>query len=248
MKHDKLGATHTMRISYGLRTTAQVLLTGCLFAALTPGTATGQGGYLIFQAGYFVPTGELGVLQEAGFVEAIEFGKRNRSFAYSLGLELPIASPFSGRATLAYGTSTDLPVQEVRCPDCEARSSVLMATAALVFRPLPSGLAIQPYLLAGGGVKHYDLVSLDELQRAPVERPDPEDGAGRRRHRVAVRPAAPCNRSVRLCQPDFLQPRYGDVAKRLVLDGGAHAGEWLTDPGALRKRHVNIYLQSVPSR
>ena len=157
-----------MRISHGLRTTAQVLLTGCLFAALTPGTATGQGGYLIFQAGYFVPTGELGVLQEAGFVEAIEFGKRNRSFAYSLGLELPIASPFSGRATLAYGTSTDLPVQEVRCPDCEARSSVLMATAALVFRPLPSGLAIQPYLLAGGGVKHYDLVSLDELQRAPL--------------------------------------------------------------------------------
>ena len=157
-----------MRISYELGTAAQVLLTGCLLAALTPGTATAQGGYLIFQAGYFVPTGELGVLQEAGIVEAVEFGKRNRSFAYSLGLELPVASPFSGRATLAYGTSSDLPVQEVGCPECEANSSVLMATAALVFRPLPAALALQPYLLAGGGVKHYDLESLDELHRAPL--------------------------------------------------------------------------------
>lgn len=156
-----------MDIRYQLRTTAGLLLAGCVLAA-APGKAAAQGGFLMFQAGYYVPTGELGVLKEAGFENAVEFGERNRSFAYSLGLELPIASPFSGRATLAYGTSTDLPVQEIGCPACEARNSVLMATAALVFRPLPASLAIQPFLFGGGGVKHYDLESLDELRRAPL--------------------------------------------------------------------------------
>ena len=157
-----------MRIGYESTTTAMLLLAGCLSGALAPEAATAQGGYLIFQAGYFVPTEELGVLKEAGFGEVMEFGKRERSFAYSLGLELPVTGPFSGRATLAYGTAADLPIEEAVCLDCEAITGVLTATAALVFRPLPGSLAFQPYLLGGGGVKHYDLESLDELARAPL--------------------------------------------------------------------------------
>ncbi len=157
-----------MRIGCESKTTAMVLLAGCLCTALAPETATAQGGYLLFQAGYYVPTRELGVLKEAGIGEVVEFGKRERSFAYSLGLELPVTGPFSGRATLAYGTSADLPAEQAQCPDCEAITGMLTATAALVFRPLPSSLALQPYLLGGGGVKHYDLESLDELARAPL--------------------------------------------------------------------------------
>ena len=143
-----------------------LLLAGCLAIVLAPEHVRAQGGYLIFQAGYYVPGGDLGVLEDAGFGEAVEFGKRERSFAYSLGLELPVSGPISGRATLAYGTSGDVSVVEGMCSDCEARNNVLNATAALVFRPLPGGLALQPYLLGGGGVKHYDLESLDELQRS----------------------------------------------------------------------------------
>ena len=157
-----------MRIEYESTTTAMLLLAGCLSAALAPETATAQGGYLLFQAGYYVPTTELGVLKESGLGEVVEFGKRERSFAYSFGLELPVAGPFSGRATLAYGTSADLPAEQTRCPDCEVITGVLTATAALVFRPLPGSLAFQPYLLGGGGMKHYDLESLDELARAPL--------------------------------------------------------------------------------
>ncbi len=145
------------------------LLACCLLAALAPEGARAQGGFLIFQAGSYVPTQDLGVLTDAGFGEAVEFGERERSFAYSLGLELAVSGPFSGRATLAYGTSADVVVEEGMCPECEASNNVLNATAALVFRPLPDGLAIQPYLLGGGGVKHYDLQSLDALNRSPLQ-------------------------------------------------------------------------------
>lgn len=158
-----------MRIGYRAKATALALLAGCLSTALAPANASGQGGFLIFQAGYYVPTDDLGVLTDAGFGHAVEFGERERSFAYSLGLELAVSGPISGRATLAYGTSADVVVEEGMCPECEARNNVLNATAALVFRPLPGGFAIQPYLLGGGGVKHYDLQSLDVLQRSHLQ-------------------------------------------------------------------------------
>ena len=157
-----------MSIGYELKKAALLLLAGCLAAVLAPDPARAQGGYLIFQAGYYVPTEDLGPLADAGFGEAVEFGKRERSLAYSLGIELAVSGPLSGRATLAYGTSGDLAVEEAGCPECEARNNLLNATAALVFRPLPGGVPIQPYLLGGGGVKHYDLESLDVLQRAPL--------------------------------------------------------------------------------
>ena len=100
-----------MRIGHGSKATALVLLAGCLATALAPASARAQGGYLIFQAGYYVPTQDLGVLADAGFGQAVEFGERERSFAYSLGLELAVSGPISGRATLAYATSADLAVQ-----------------------------------------------------------------------------------------------------------------------------------------
>ena len=155
-----------MRKRYKSGTPAFLLLAACLSTALAPEPASGQGGFLIFQAGYYVPTGDLGTLTDAGFGQAVEFGKRERSFAYSLGLELGISGPISGRATLAYGTSADVAVERGMCAECEARNNILNATAAVVFRPLPGGIPIQPYLLGGGGVKHYDLQSLDELQRS----------------------------------------------------------------------------------
>ena len=157
-----------MRIGHGSKATALVLLAGCLSTALAPAGARAQGGYLIFQAGYYVPTQDLGLLTDAGFGQAVEFGERERSFAYSLGLELAVSGPISGRATLAYATSADLAVQAGMCPECEARNNLLNATAALVFRPLPSGVPVPPYLLGGGGVKHYDLESLDALHRSPL--------------------------------------------------------------------------------
>ena len=157
-----------MRIGYRSKATALVLLAGCLSTALAPETARGQGGFLIFQAGYYVPTQDLGVLADAGFGQAVEFGKRERSFGYSLGLELAVSGPISGRATLAYGTTADVDVDEGMCEGCKATNNLLNATAAIVFRPLPGGIPVQPYLLAGGGVKHYDLESLDELRRSPL--------------------------------------------------------------------------------
>ncbi len=158
-----------MGIERTRKSAAPALFAACLLAALAPAAARAQGGYLIFQAGVYMPNQDLGVLESAGFAEAVEFGKRERSFAYSLGLELPVSGPFSGRATLAYGTSADVDIVQGACPDCEARNNVLNATAALVFRPLPGSLAVQPYLWGGGGVKHYDLESLDELRRSPLK-------------------------------------------------------------------------------
>ena len=157
-----------MRIGYRSKATALVLFAGCLATALAPEGARAQGGYLIFQAGYYVPTQDLGVLRDAGFEQAVKFGKRERSFAYSLGLELAVSGPIAGRATLAYATTADLGVEGGMCPECKARNNLLNATAAIVFRPLPSGVPVQPYLLGGGGVKHYDLTSLDELHRSPL--------------------------------------------------------------------------------
>jgi hypothetical protein len=50
-----------------------------------------------------------------------------------------------------------VPVGSLGCSgsDC-ARSTVTSATGTLALRPIPNLIIVQPYLLAGGGVKRYD--------------------------------------------------------------------------------------------
>jgi len=70
---------------------------------------------------------------------------------------------------LLRATDSEVPVADIGCQgsDC-ARSTVSSATATLALRPIPNLILIQPYLLAGGGVKRYDFTKQD-LQNGGLE-------------------------------------------------------------------------------
>lgn len=83
--------------------------------------------------------------------------KKKASFAVGGALELGRPDKVSFRINGMYATESQVPVGSVGCTgsDC-ARSTVGAATATLALRPIPNLIIVQPYLLAGGGVKRYD--------------------------------------------------------------------------------------------
>lgn len=82
--------------------------------------------------------------------------KKKASLAFAGALELGRPDKVSFRLNGLYATASEVPVGSVGCTgsDC-ARSTVGAATATLALRPIPNLIIVQPYLLAGGGVKRY---------------------------------------------------------------------------------------------
>lgn len=98
------------------------------------------------RVGYFTP---LGTLAETPFEVEVSSGL---GLGAHLELDLPL-SPINVRAnlaaTLGRSLSTDGDVDEGSDLD------IVVITGDLVFRPLPRVVVLQPYLLAGAGVKRY---------------------------------------------------------------------------------------------
>ena len=83
--------------------------------------------------------------------------KKEASWAYGAALELGKPDKVSFRVNVLHATESEVPVGSVGCSgsDC-ARSTLTSATATLALRPIPNLIIVQPYALAGGGVKRYD--------------------------------------------------------------------------------------------
>ena len=82
--------------------------------------------------------------------------RKGATLAYSLAVELGTPDAVSFRINLLHATDSEIPIEDVGCQvDC-ARSTVSAATATLALRPIPALIAVQPFLLLGGGVKRYD--------------------------------------------------------------------------------------------
>jgi hypothetical protein len=117
---------------------------------LAPAPASAQF-RVIPQVGLYAAATEL---PSAG--DAVSFGKRESSLAYGGALELGPGLRF----TVLHATDSEVPVSGVGCSAC-ARSTVTAATAALVIRPLPTLVFVQPLVLLGAGVKRYDFTRED---------------------------------------------------------------------------------------
>jgi hypothetical protein len=93
--------------------------------------------------------------------EAADAGKKESTLAYGVAAELGTPDKVSFRVNLMHATDSDVPVPSLGCSsDCQ-RSTVTTASATLVLRPLPRIILVQPFLLAGGGVKRYDYTRED---------------------------------------------------------------------------------------
>ncbi|MSR35633.1 MAG: hypothetical protein EXR95_03165 [Gemmatimonadetes bacterium] len=88
--------------------------------------------------------------------------KKSASLAFGASLELGRPDKVSFRVNVLHATDSAVPVGAIGCSGSEcARSTVSSATGTLALRPLPNIILVQPYLLAGGGVKRYDFTKGD---------------------------------------------------------------------------------------
>jgi len=118
---------------------------------------------LIPQVGLYAPVTDL----NPGLGGAQEIGKKESTLALGLALDTRSSSVFGVRLGGMYGSSSDVPIRGVGCDLCEARSSVLALTGAVVIRPLPGLPLLRPYGLLGAGGKWYNFeapAGEDELQ------------------------------------------------------------------------------------
>jgi len=122
-----------------------------------PQDAHGQGGVrLLPQVGIATPLSDLGEVRNGG-VSLFEAGKMSSTLALGLGLELGnFREGTSLRGQVGYATESNLPVGGFECQVCSARATLMTATVAGVFRPVPRIVLFQPHFVVGAGVKRYD--------------------------------------------------------------------------------------------
>lgn len=114
--------------------------------------------------GLYSPLSDMTELRNEQGETVIEAGRRSSTLALGLGAELGGSErPVGLRLQLGYATNSDVPVSGVGCESCELRSSLLTATAGLVFRPFPELLVMRPHFVVGGGLKRYDF-DRDDLE------------------------------------------------------------------------------------
>jgi hypothetical protein len=105
---------------------------------------------------------QVGLYQQFSDLPSVGAGaqqiKKEASFAFGAAIELGQPNKVSFRVNVLRATASEVPVTDIGCQnqtDC-ARSTVSSATATLALRPLPNIILVQPFLLAGGGVKRYN--------------------------------------------------------------------------------------------
>lgn len=136
------------------------ILTLVAFALLGPATAEAQGIRLIPQVGVYVPVSDLGEVTGDGFDGAYDFGKKESTRAYGLGVEVGGGGFVGLRGTAAYATSSSIPFSGIGCSTCQGRSSMMALTGGVVLRPFRL-LLVDTYFLGGIGVKRYDFSASD---------------------------------------------------------------------------------------
>ncbi len=126
-----------------------------LVALLAPAAVRGQA-RLIPQGGLYASVSNLGTVES--IEGARDVGERETSLALGLTLDMGSSRSLGLRLTGLYGSDSEVPVEGIGCEGsaCELRSTMLGLSASLVFRPVPAGFPIRPYVLGGGGLKRYE--------------------------------------------------------------------------------------------
>lgn len=137
-----------------MRTVTKAVLAAATLFVTGAAEASAQRVQVVPRAGVFVSGSSLGEVQTAlGDVKAEMEG----GLGVGLGIELGVPlSPFGFRAGFDYATDSKISGEGISAGSGEAGAKLLAVTGDLMFRPLPRLLVVQPYLLAGAGVKRYD--------------------------------------------------------------------------------------------
>lgn len=131
-----------------------VLTAAVAAALLVPLQTHAQGISITPLAGAYIPASDFYELREGA-----EDARVEKEATFGLGLALELGSI---RAMLAYATGATVNDRGVdQTAGAIGDGSVLVATASMVFRPLPRVLGLRPYLMAGGGLKR-ESYSFDE--------------------------------------------------------------------------------------
>ena len=110
---------------------------------------------LIPQIGVYSAVDEPGSVQ--GLNGAYEIGKYESTTAYGAALEFGAGQGVSFRVGGLYAPEAENVVSGVGCQTgCPAGVDLLSVNAALVVRPLGRIFLLEPYLVAGGGLKRFN--------------------------------------------------------------------------------------------
>lgn len=110
---------------------------------------------LIPQIGVYSAVEDPGAVQGVG--GAYEIGKYESTLAYGGSLEFGGDRGASFRFSGLYAPEAETIVSGLGCQaGCPAGVDLLSVTGSLVFRPLGELFFLQPYVLAGGGLKRFD--------------------------------------------------------------------------------------------
>lgn len=114
---------------------------------------------LVPKIGLYSPASDL---TEAA--EAFEGAREDRGGSLAVGLGLDLALPFSPvdfRVGFDYVASSEITFEGFAPEESTIDQQMLALAADVVLRPLPRLVVVQPYLLAGAGVKRYDFEPAD---------------------------------------------------------------------------------------
>ena len=131
---------------------AGVVLQGAPVAAQIPGLDVS----LVPKVGFYSPATDL---QTAADAAGAIVDDRGGSLALGLALDLGVPlSPLNVRVGFDYVTASEFTYADTTGAELEANGeqTMLAITGDVVLRPVPKLLIVQPYLLAGAGVKRYD--------------------------------------------------------------------------------------------
>lgn len=158
-----------MRIRTGAPLLALMVLAGPA-AAQVPGLEV----QLVPKVGFYSPAADLEAAADAAG-EIVD--DRGGSLALGLALDLGVPlSPLNVRIGFDYVTASEFTYADTTGADVEANGEQTMLAIAgdVILRPIPKLLIVQPYLLAGAGVKRYDFSFADAAAGSDVEDAFPE--------------------------------------------------------------------------
>mgnify|MGYP001225354002 CR=1 FL=1 len=137
-----------------MRTVTKAVLAAVTLLVTVAANASAQRIQVVPRAGVFVSGSSLGEVREG--TEAIKADLEG-GLGVGLGIELGMpVSPVGFRAGFDYATDSKISTSGINEGSAEAGAKLLAVAGDLVFRPLPQLLVVQPYLLAGAGLKRYD--------------------------------------------------------------------------------------------
>ena len=159
-----------------MRKAAAVLGVILATGAAVPAAAQvpGIGLDLVPKIGFYTPAADLATARDA-LGEIVD--DRGGSLAVGLALDLsaPLA-PVAFRVGFDYVTSSEFTYADTTGTGVRASGEQTMLALAgdIVLRPLPRLVVVQPYLLAGAGVKRYDFSFTEEAGNTDIEEVFPE--------------------------------------------------------------------------